>query len=77
VEDHRGWAAARDRASKRRSLPEDVRLADELLERAGPKPLREWGISCRPLGHRIAEEITHGRSMLGGVSDADDQWCEA
>src|SRR5207245_7868433 len=57
-----------DGEAQRRPLAEHVLLADELLERAWPQPLRERGDLPGALGRRVGEEVSHAASMLRGVA---------
>ena len=64
VEDRRADTVLCDREPERRSLAEHVRLADELVERSRPQPLRERRNRVCPLRSRVREEVAHGLSML-------------
>ena len=47
-------------------------LADELVERARPQPLREWRARLGALPGGIGEEIAHNDSMLRPVATHED-----
>src|SRR5207249_3381286 len=64
VEDQRRCAVLVDRSPQRRTGAEDVRLADELVERSRPHALGEGcGFRLAFLGC-VREEVTHATSML-------------
>ena len=72
VEDERAQAVLLDRAAERRPLPEDVLLADQLVERARPQPLRERRERLGALPGGIGEEVAHTSSMLRPVATHED-----
>src|SRR5262249_17494427 len=64
MEDQRRSAILLDRPPQRRPRPEDVRLADELVQCPRPHPLREWRRLGLLLGAGVRAEVTHAASML-------------
>ena len=78
VEDHRVRLARLDRGPQRRRRPEQVRLADELLERARAHPRRErqirpaaWG-GRRLVGH--VEEPSHSAKYAAWALSSLPSW---
>ena len=71
VEDERRHAVALDREPQRAARADDVLLADELVERRGPQPLRERRDLVQPPAGGLAEEVSHARKY------APARWCRA
>ena len=66
VEDQRAQPVLLDREPERRALAEHVLLADELVERPRPQPLRERRRRGRALPRRVGEEVAHRPEVCSG-----------
>jgi hypothetical protein len=56
-QNYRGQAILFDRPPQEFSLPQQVRLSNELLEREGSHPLGQWRMKRRYLSRRFLEKI--------------------
>ena len=74
VEDQRAQPVVLDRPAQGRAGAEHVLLADELVERARPKPLRERRVGGGTLARRVGEEVAHAAKYapLVATHEAED-----